>query len=401
MKLFTLTGLLLTVGASAALAATPDPSTPGTSETDSYKTVRFTHDTQVNVSNYMTKVLGVGIWDGPAATNAFRHEYDIAQYDHNPTADELAHAYGDAKNRILDDLLSTGGRGQITIVGHSDIIAGNEGTTTLPQHTLTVESQNNSSTKSTSSSSSTSTQVDNVTTTELAPVVVVTFGPANILIGDLDAGGTPYAVGDDETNFNTIHTTQIDTYTTTTTTTTNQTTYTVSGELYSSPIVLDLSGTGKIAASDGHWLPHPKAFYKDHRVMFDFFGNGFPVAMEWVGETDGLLVRPRADGKVDGTCLFGNAAGYANGYEQLATLDLNLDGHVAGKELAGLSVWQDKNSDGKADAGELQTVQQLGISDFNLKHTQYKSSFTMKGKTQAMYDWWPTMFELKKTKQSV
>lgn len=118
-------------------------------------------------------------------------------------------------------------------------------------------------------------------------------------------------------------------------------------------------------------------------------------------ETDGLLVRPKADGKVDGTCLFGNAAGFANGYEQLATLDANLDGHVSGKELAGLSVWQDKNSDGKADAGELQTVQQLGISDFNLKHTQFKSSFTIKGKSQAMYDWWPTMFELKKTKQPV
>lgn len=399
MKLFTLTGLLLTVGAAAALAATPDPSSPTTSVTDSYKTVRFTHETQVNVNNYLTKVLGVAVWDGPAATNAFTHTYDIASYDHNPTADELSHAYSDAEGRILDDLLSTGGRGQITIKGHSDLVGGHTGDTTLGEHTLSVEADN--SKKSSSSSTSSSTHVDNVTSTALDPVTVVTFGPANILIGDLDAGGTPYAVGDDETNFNVIHTTQIDTYQTKTNTTTNETTYTVSGELYSSPIVLDLSGTGKIAASDGHWLPHPKAFYKDHRVMFDFFGNGFPVAMEWVGETDGLLVRPKADGKVDGTCLFGNAAGFANGYEQLATLDANLDGHVSGKELAGLSVWQDKNSDGKADAGELQTVQQLGISDFNLKHTQFKSSFTIKGKSQAMYDWWPTMFELKKTKQPV
>ena len=73
MKLFTLTGLLLTVGAAAALAATPDPSSPTTSVTDSYKTVRFTHETQVNVNNYLTKVLGVAVWDGPAATNAFTH----------------------------------------------------------------------------------------------------------------------------------------------------------------------------------------------------------------------------------------------------------------------------------------------------------------------------------------
>jgi len=399
VKKYTLAGLLLTIGAASAFAATPDPNNPNQTFTDSYKTVRFTQETQVNVNNYLTKVLGVAVWDGPAATNAFTRTYDIASYDYNPTADELSHAYSDAESRILDDLLSTGGRGQITVKGHSDIVGGHEGESELGQHSLKVESDD--SMKSTSSSTSSSTTVDKVTSTALDPVVVVTFGPANILIGDLDAGGTPYAVGDDETNFNTINTTQIDTFQTKTNTTNTETTYTVSGELYSSPIVLDLSGTGKIAASDGHWLPHPKSFYKDHRVMFDFFGNGFPVAMEWVGETDGLLVRPKADGKVDGTCLFGNAAGFANGYEQLATLDANMDGHVSGKELAGLSVWQDKNSDGKADAGELQTVQQLGISDFNLKHTQFKSSFTIKGKSQAMYDWWPTMFELKKTKQPV
>ena len=351
MKTLTLTGLLLTLGAAGVFAATPDPSAPTDTFTDSFRTVRFTHETQVNVNNYLTKVLGVATWDGPAAEHAFTDRFSVGQFDHNPTADELAHAYGEADTRILDILASTGGRGQITIIAHSDLMGGRAGSSNERGHEVERRAQDDSSTKSKSTSTPSSTQIHNVTSTQLAPVTVITFGPANILIGDLDAGGTPYAVGDDEANFNTIRTTQIDTFQTKTNTTTTETTYTVSGELYSSPIVLDLSGTGKIGASDGHWLPHPKAFYKDHRVMFDFFGNGFPVAMEWVGENDGLLVRPKADGKVDGTCLFGNASGYANGYEQMAALDANLDGHVSGKELAGLSVWQDKNGDGKCDAG--------------------------------------------------
>ncbi|MBX3168597.1 MAG: hypothetical protein KF760_14370 [Candidatus Eremiobacteraeota bacterium] len=400
MKQFTLAGLVLTLGAAAAFAATPDPGDVQTTHKDSYKTVRNTHETLVQVNNYVTKVLGIATWDG-YADNPFTDRYNIAQFNYNPTLEELRHAYGDAEARIVDRLSSTGGRGQINIVAHSDLIAGSTGRETEKGYTVNHSAQDNSSTKKVESNSSTSTSVDKVTKTELPEQIVITFGPDTIRIGDLDSGGTDYVLADGETNFNHIHTTQVDTYQTKTTTTNTETTYTVSGELYSSPIVLDLSGTGKIGASDGHWLPHPKAFYTKHRVMFDFFGNGFPVAMEWVGETDGLLVRPKADGKVDGTCLFGSANGYTNGYEQLATLDLNLDGHVSGKELAGLSVWQDKNGDGKCDAGELQTVQQLGITDFNLKHTQYKSSFTMKGKTQTMYDWWPTMFEIKKNKQPV
>lgn len=371
MKQHTLAGLVLTLGAASAFAATPDPGDVQTTFKDSYRTVRYTHETAVTVKNYVTKVLGLATWDGPGCGEGFVNRVVVP-----PTTvaeGELAHVLSDTEARVRQELKSTGGRGQIEITSDKQV----------------------------TSSSDTKTNIDRVDTTQLPDTTILTFGPNSIKIGDLDSGGTDYVLAVGEENYNTIHTTQIDTYQTKTTTDTQNTTYTVSGELYSSPIVLDLSGTGKIAASDGHWQPHPKSFYKTHRVMFDFFGNGFPVAMEWVGETDGLLVRPKSDGSVDGTCLFGSATGFTNGYEHLATLDTNMDGHVSGKELAGLSVWQDKNGNGKADAGEVQTVQQLGISDFSLKHSDYKSSYTMKGKTQAMYDWWPTMFELKKNKQPV
>lgn len=371
---FTLAGTLLALGISPAWAATPGSEEGVFTTTTSRHTTTTINDTMVRVNNYVTNVIGLASWTGPDADTPFTdREVYRASFLSPVGSQEVSRAYDEASARITSVLDSTGGRGQIQI----------------------------SSSTSTSSSSDSRTVEDSRSSRDEIQPGVITFGPATLLVGDLDAGGTPFVLGLNDTNVN-IHTETYLTINTTTTTTTNTNTdYIVSGELYSSPIVLDLSGTGKLAASDGHWLPHPKAFYKTHRVMFDFFGNGFPVAMEWVGETDGLLVRPKADGKVDGTCLFGNATGYANGYEQMAILDVNLDGHVSGKELAGLSVWQDKNGDGKCDAGELQTVQQMGITDFNLKHSQFKSSYTMKGKTQAMYDWWPTMFEIKKNKQPV
>ena len=369
----TTAGLVLGWAVSPTFAATPDaPSAMNTTTTSTSSRTNI-HDTQVNINNYVTRVLGLATWDGPAAGQGFtdRNVYDNTL--NSPSgSQEVTHAYNDAVNEITRELDSTGGRGQIQI--SSDI---------------QVQSNSSSNTVEDSRSSVQSVQTE------------FTIGPGTIIIGDRDSGGTVFNViaGNTNTNIN-VHT-ETDINTTTTTTTNTNTQYTVSGELYSSPIVLDLSGSGKIAASNGNWQPHPKAFYKEHRVLFDFFGNGFPVAMEWVGSTDGLLVHPKADGSVDGSCLFGNTTGYNNGYEQMATLDLNMDGHVSGKELSGLSVWQDKNTNGKCEAGELQTVSQLGITDFNLKHTNFKSTYTMKGKTQAMFDWWPTMFELKKNKQPV
>jgi len=318
-------GLLMILGAQPALAGSTDPGDSTTTFTKSTSSKTFIHDTQVNINNYVTRVLGLATWDGPGDYgHGFTNKEVYDNTINSPAgSQEVTHAYNDAVNEVTKTLDSTGGRGQIQISSDTQVQTDSSSKTVEDGRTNTVTK-----------------------TTEL------TFGPDTILIGDRDTGGTTYILATGETNFNTNTHTQIDIDTTTTTTTDTKTTYTVSGELYSSPIVLDLSGSGKIAASNGNWQPHPKAFYKDHRVMFDFFGNGFPVAMEWVGPTDGLLVHPKADGTVDGTCLFGNATGYNNGYEQLATLDVNMDGHVSGKELSGLSVWQDKNGNGKCNSGE-------------------------------------------------
>jgi hypothetical protein len=161
-----------------------------------------------------------------------------------------------------------------------------------------------------------------------------------------------------------------------------------------SPLVLDITGNGVLQASNGQHMPgHPVV--NKNVILSDFYGDGFEVAMEWVGPQDGLLVAPKADGSVDMSCLFGTAGGYETGYEKLSLYDTNRDNKVAGEELNGLSVWQDANSNGIADAGEVKTVQELGISEISLTaDNQFVSSFTMNGNTNKMWDWWPNAVEL-------
>ena len=172
--------------------------------------------------------------------------------------------------------------------------------------------------------------------------------------------------------------------------------YSASRNKYVSPIVLDVTGNGVLQASNGQHMPgHPVV--NKNVILADFYGDGFEVAMEWVGPQDGLLVAPKADGSIDMSCLFGTAGGYDNGYEKLSLYDNNEDNLINGSELNGLSVWQDANSNGIADANEVKTVQELGITEIAVTpDNNFISSFTMNGNTNKMWDWWPNAMELVK-----
>ena len=162
-----------------------------------------------------------------------------------------------------------------------------------------------------------------------------------------------------------------------------------------SPLVLDIAGTGKIQASNGQHMPNHDVV-KTNNIIADFFGDGFEIAMEWVGPQDGLLVAPKVDGSVDMSCLFGTAGSYENGYEKLSTFDKNEDDKITGEELSGLSIWQDANGNGIAEANEVKTVKSLGITSINLSFNKdnFTSSFERNGKTYKMWDWWPNAVEL-------
>ena len=167
-----------------------------------------------------------------------------------------------------------------------------------------------------------------------------------------------------------------------------------------SPIVLDLDGDGKIQASNGQHLPHAGDFSKN-AVMFDFYGNGFPVVCEWVGDQDGLLCRPNADGSVLGTNLFGTANGYSSGYEELSSLDSNEDGVLEGQELTGLMVWIDADCSGTAERCELKTLEELGITAIGTAHANMTGLFVRNGRTYKSFDWWPSIVDCRKVKLAV
>ena len=116
----------------------------------------------------------------------------------------------------------------------------------------------------------------------------------------------------------------------------------------------------------------------------------------WVGANDGLLCRPNADGSVKGTNLFGIANGFDNGYEEMASLDVDNSGSLEGAELKDLRVWTDVNANGIAEANELKTLDELGITSIKVSHNNYASTFVRNGQTFKSFDWWPNCREMRK-----
>ncbi|SGZ86723.1 Alkaline phosphatase [Bathymodiolus thermophilus thioautotrophic gill symbiont] len=128
-----------------------------------------------------------------------------------------------------------------------------------------------------------------------------------------------------------------------------------------SPLVLDLDLDGVVETIS-------KA---NSGVYFDHDGNGFKEQSAWVGSDDGLLVYDRNNnGKIDdGSELFGNNTLLANGrnsvngFKALSELDSNGDGIIdnTDAQFNNIKVWQDKDSDGELDDGELLSLSEAGV----------------------------------------
>jgi hypothetical protein len=165
---------------------------------------------------------------------------------------------------------------------------------------------------------------------------------------------------------------------------------------WSSPIVLDLNGDGKLDASGGQWMPHAGFVEGSKVVFFDINSDGFEDIVEWVSPNDGILLMPGETANLDGKSLFGNTDGYKDGYEKLASFDKNNDGKLTGSELTGMNVWIDENGDGKANAKEIKTLASLKITEIAVTHKTYVSSFIQNGQRKYSWDWWPTAMSVEK-----
>ncbi|MFI3156852.1 MAG: calcium-binding protein [Methylococcaceae bacterium] len=134
-----------------------------------------------------------------------------------------------------------------------------------------------------------------------------------------------------------------------------------------SPIVLDLDSNG--IATQG----------VAYGAFFDYDGNGFAERTGWATPSDGILVRDlNGNGSIDnGTELFGdrtplkNGQTAANGFVAMADLDNNNDGKLDSQDAVWteLKIWQDRNSDGISNTGELKTLNDLGIQSIATGYT--------------------------------
>ena len=122
---------------------------------------------------------------------------------------------------------------------------------------------------------------------------------------------------------------------------------------YHTPLVLDLDGDGieLLNAVDG--------------VQFDMDMDGDTEQTGWVDADDGLLALDKnGDGIInDRSELFGDTDGFTDGFDNLSSYDGNGDGVIDVNDdiYEDLRVWQDLNSDGVTDEGELLTLADLGI----------------------------------------
>ncbi len=131
------------------------------------------------------------------------------------------------------------------------------------------------------------------------------------------------------------------------------------------PLVVDLDGDGFELLST------------EEGVYFDEDAKGLKEKTEWVSADDALLaIDLNEDGIInDGSELFGTSKKLANGklartgFEALGQYDDNEDGLIDENDTAfsKLKVWQDKNSDGVSQAGELYSLDELGIAAISLK----------------------------------
>jgi len=112
---------------------------------------------------------------------------------------------------------------------------------------------------------------------------------------------------------------------------------------------------------------------REARVRFDADGTGFRRPWTWITPDAGWLVHaPKKSRPVTSALqMFGSVTFWLfwqNGYQALQSLDDNGDGTLTGKELEGLALWRDSNSNGVSETGEVKPLADWGIVALSCRH---------------------------------
>jgi len=135
-------------------------------------------------------------------------------------------------------------------------------------------------------------------------------------------------------------------------------------------------------------------------VEFDLAGIGPRRYAPWPTRRAGWLVYDDsgAGAITSGLQLFGSVSFWmfwSDGYEVLAALDDDHDGWLTGHELRGLAVWQDIDSNGVSDAGEVRPLSSWDIEALSCRHERDAAGrlysprgvVFRSGATRPTYDW--------------
>ena len=139
------------------------------------------------------------------------------------------------------------------------------------------------------------------------------------------------------------------------------------------PIAVDLRELSGAARALDLGTRLDQMLTRDQRVRFDLDASGQPRQCSWIStESAWLVFDQRQDGVIDsGLQLFGNSTflcQWQNGFHALRSLDANQDNQIQGAEMEHLALWQDRNSNGVSDPGEVRPLREFDIVSLSCEY---------------------------------